>query len=63
MSSDERTRIVTPEQLAEGYYYGDPTVIGGMHRGDYSVIARLRDGNYLVRDPRPPREDARGEAK
>ncbi len=52
MSDKTRTkqieRIVTPEQLAEGY-----VVLNGLlaERHRWSVIRRLDDGNYLVHDP------------
>lgn len=46
----EKVRVITPEQLHEGYVrmrgIGDPG-----DRYSYAVIRRLDDGNYLVRDP------------
>jgi len=46
-------RIVTPAQLREGYVrlvnsLDNPRTI----RGDYCVIRRMADGNYVVEEPR-----------
>ena len=45
-----RMRIVTPEQLEEGYVtYAN----GSLMRHSFHVISRRRDGNYVVREPGP----------
>ncbi len=47
----EQQRIVTPEQLAEGYCL---FVEGAIVRLSYVVVRRLPNGNYVVREPKPP---------
>jgi hypothetical protein len=44
----ERVRIVTPEQKNEGYIR---KVGSKFFSEQYIVIAKLSDGNYLVREP------------
>ncbi len=47
----EQQRIVTPQQLAEGYSL---FVEGFIVRLSYAVVRRLPGGNYVVEEPRPP---------
>lgn len=42
-------RIVTPEQLSNGWYMRLGTVV---FRTSYRIISRLESGNYLVEDPK-----------
>ncbi|MFA6958557.1 MAG: hypothetical protein WC538_22030 [Thermoanaerobaculia bacterium] len=51
MSESRKERIVTPDQLASGYRILGAG--GGIWRGEYEVVRRLADGNYLVLEPRP----------
>lgn len=51
----EGTLVITPEQLREGYRHSPYVRLGGhaveSEHGRFQVVARLDDGNYLVKDP------------
>lgn len=51
MSETPHSLVVTPEQYKEGFrvlIYGNPKRVLTV---SYTLIRRLPDGNYLVRDP------------
>ncbi len=47
----EQQRIVTPEQLVEGYSL---LVEGFIVRLSYVIVRGLPNGNYVVQEPVPP---------
>lgn len=54
---DIRTRLVTPEQLSEGYvvrlFTANPWEVKTM-RLDYRILSKTPEGNYIVADPEEP---------
>lgn len=51
----EAVRVITPEQLSEGYETMTRAKLDGMPmicKHQYEVVRRLSDGNYLVKEPR-----------
>ncbi|MEN6605893.1 MAG: hypothetical protein ABFD60_01520 [Bryobacteraceae bacterium] len=59
MAAEERQRyrVVTPEQLKEGYF-----VLNGViaHRHSFAVIDKTPEGNYIVREPGVDNEASEG---
>lgn len=46
-----KLRVVTPQQLEEGYYVFNEDEVPNMTRHPYEVHSRLPDGNYVIREP------------
>ena len=48
MTQNDKVRVITPQQLADGYYKRVGVFVRQMR---FSLIRRLDDGNYLVWEP------------
>lgn len=47
----EEIKLVTPEQLIEGWHEFRRNEIPNTIHHEYVVIGKDQDGNYIVRDP------------